>query len=38
MKCKSCGMELKDDESLYCNHPACIVKRAEELLNARDDV
>ncbi len=31
MKCKSCGMELKEGEDLYCNHPSCIERRAEKI-------
>lgn len=34
MKCKLCGMELKEEEILYCNHPSCIERRAEEMFDA----
>ena len=33
-KCKICGMELKEGEDLYCNHPTCIDKRAEQMFDA----
>jgi len=38
MKCKSCGMELKEDEDLYCNPPSYIERRAEEIFGASDDM
>ncbi len=31
MKCKHCETELKEGEDIYCNHPSCIERRAEDM-------